>query len=68
MVAALPCKSCNSSADLTRVAPGQLVHMQQAVTTLLRGLGEDPEREGLRDTPRVSGRPGCCAGCLEAQL
>ena len=26
--------------------------MQQAVRTLLRGLGEDPDREGLVDTPK----------------
>ncbi len=26
--------------------------MRQAVRTLLLGLGEDPEREGLRDTPK----------------
>lgn len=27
--------------------------MQCAVTTLLRCIGEDPEREGLVDTPKV---------------
>lgn len=27
--------------------------MEQAVRTLLLGLGEDIEREGLRDTPKV---------------
>ncbi|NEQ29005.1 MAG: GTP cyclohydrolase I FolE, partial [Microcoleus sp. SIO2G3] len=26
--------------------------MQQAVRTLLIGMGEDPDREGLRDTPK----------------
>ena len=26
--------------------------MRQAVRTLLLGLGEDPDREGLRDTPK----------------
>ena len=26
--------------------------MHQAVRTLLLGLGEDPDREGLRDTPK----------------
>lgn len=31
-----------------------LEKMQRAVVTLLEGLGEDTEREGLRDTPRVS--------------
>lgn len=25
-----------------------------AVKDLLKGIGEDPEREGLRDTPKVS--------------
>lgn len=28
------------------------VEMQQAVRTLLLGMGEDPDREGLRDTPK----------------
>mgnify|MGYP001810681669 CR=1 FL=1 len=28
--------------------------MQTAVRQLLLGVGEDPEREGLMDTPRVS--------------
>ncbi len=28
------------------------VEMEQAVRTLLLGLGEDPDREGLRDTPK----------------
>jgi GTP cyclohydrolase IA len=27
------------------------VEMMQAVRTLLIGLGEDPDREGLKDTP-----------------
>ena len=26
--------------------------MRQAVRTLLLGLGEDPDREGLKDTPK----------------
>ena len=30
--------------------------MQQAVRTLLLGLGEDPDREGLRDTPKRVGK------------
>ena len=28
--------------------------MQGCVRTLLKGVGEDPDREGLRDTPKVS--------------
>jgi hypothetical protein len=27
--------------------------MQGCVRTLLKGVGEDPDREGLRDTPKV---------------
>ena len=39
--------------------------MQNAVRTLLVGIGEDPEREGLKATPeRVQGMYGeLCAGC-----
>ncbi|MEM9807175.1 MAG: GTP cyclohydrolase I FolE [Cyanobacteria bacterium P01_D01_bin.56] len=33
-------------------APVSDKDMQQAVRTLLLGLGEDPDREGLRDTPK----------------
>ena len=36
-------------------ASGQrLQRMEQAVRVLIQGLGEDLEREGLRDTPKVS--------------
>lgn len=31
----------------------RLRRAQACVRTLLRGVGEDPEREGLRDTPKV---------------
>ncbi len=34
------------------VAPPTEAEMQQAVRTLLLGMGEDPDREGLRDTPK----------------
>lgn len=30
-----------------------IARLQDAVGTLLRGIGEDVEREGLRDTPKV---------------
>ncbi len=33
-------------------APVSDAEMQQAVRTLLRGMGEDPDREGLQDTPK----------------
>ena len=33
-------------------APVSDEDMQQAVRTILLGLGEDPDREGLRDTPK----------------
>ncbi|WP_008314750.1 GTP cyclohydrolase I FolE [Leptolyngbya sp. PCC 6406] len=33
-------------------APVSDAEMRQAVRTLLLGLGEDPDREGLRDTPK----------------
>jgi GTP cyclohydrolase I len=33
-------------------SPVSETEMQQAVRTLLLGMGEDPDREGLRDTPK----------------
>ncbi|MCZ8100853.1 MAG: GTP cyclohydrolase I, partial [Burkholderiales bacterium] len=33
-------------------SPVSEAEMMQAVRTLLLGLGEDPDREGLRDTPK----------------
>ncbi|MBD2637306.1 GTP cyclohydrolase I FolE [Limnothrix sp. FACHB-881] len=33
-------------------SPVSQAEMEQAVRTLLIGLGEDPDREGLRDTPK----------------
>lgn len=56
MVTARPKRSCgcNSVQDLGQLqGAAQLERMQAAVELLLRGLGEDPQREGLRDTPRV---------------
>ncbi len=32
--------------------PVSEAEMQAAVRTLLLGMGEDPDREGLRDTPK----------------
>lgn len=49
-----------TSADDDSFAPGtdayaqRLRLMQACVRTLLRGVGEDADREGLRDTPKVS--------------
>lgn len=36
----------------TQESPVSEEEMRQAVRTLLLGLGEDPDREGLRDTPK----------------
>ena len=36
----------------TQKPPVSEEEMRQAVRTLLLGLGEDPDREGLRDTPK----------------
>ena len=38
----------------TQQPPVSEEEMRQAVRTLLLGLGEDPDREGLRDTPKKS--------------
>jgi hypothetical protein len=34
--------------------PGKLERMKDSVRNLLVGIGEDPTREGLLDTPKVS--------------
>ncbi len=36
----------------TQQPPVSEEEMRQAVRTLLLGLGEDPDREGLKDTPK----------------
>ncbi len=38
--------------DTTRKSPVSEEEMRQAVRTLLLGMGEDPDREGLIDTPK----------------
>src|SRR5689334_9064318 len=38
-----------SSHNLTAVQP--IIDIEEAITTLLRYVGEDPTRDGLRDTP-----------------
>jgi GTP cyclohydrolase I len=46
----------SSTTDITSLSESDkcyLTKMQAAVTVLLKGIGEDPLREGLRDTPRV---------------
>lgn len=40
---------------------GSTDRLQEAVRTLILGLGEDPTREGLRDTPKVCSRRPCSA-------
>lgn len=40
------------------VASPAMHRMQHAVTTLLHCIGEDPTREGLRDTPKVGAGGG----------
>ena len=40
------------SLTTTQQSPVSEEEMRQAVRTLLLGLGEDPDREGLRDTPK----------------
>ena len=57
---------CDSLADLPAASEGreeELEHMASAVHQLLVGVGEDPAREGLVDTPRVS----CCGGSRERE-
>ena len=45
--------------------PGE--HMQAAVRTLLAGVGEDPFRQGLRDTPKVQTLKLFCACTIHMQ-
>lgn len=56
------------------VASPAMHRMQHAVTTLLHCIGEDPTREGLRDTPKVGagggvgallGGDGACAASVQ---
>lgn len=56
MVASANLCHCSSTAELEHLAVDGdvLTRMQNAVRTLLQGLGEDPSRDGLVDTPRVS--------------
>jgi GTP cyclohydrolase IA len=42
----------NQSVITESKLPVSEAEMQQAVRTLLLGMGEDPDREGLRDTPK----------------
>ena len=49
---ASPDEPRNQLASTEAIAPVSDEDMQQAVRTLLLGLGEDPDREGLRDTPK----------------
>lgn len=53
---------CSSSAELEGMdlADGTLDSMQAAVRVLIEGVGEDPSREGLLDTPRVSDASIAC--------
>jgi len=51
VLAVAPCGSNGSAVE--RVAPEfDLRRIERAVREILVGLGEDPDREGLRDTPR----------------
>jgi len=43
---------CKQAVITESKAPVSEAEMQQAVRTLLLGMGEDPDREGLRDTPK----------------
>ena len=44
--------SVSSSIPTATRARVSRAEMEQAVRTLLIGLGEDPDREGLKDTPK----------------
>lgn len=47
--------TCSSAVELDcmGLADGTVDKMQAAVRTLIHGVGEDPSREGLIETPRV---------------
>lgn len=47
-----PDEILKQSAIATAKSPVSEAEMMQAVRTLLLGMGEDPDREGLRDTPK----------------
>lgn len=46
-------------------AASTLARMQQCVHSLLSSIQEDPSRQGLLDTPKVS---QCCVGIVVAPL
>ncbi|HEY4367089.1 MAG TPA: GTP cyclohydrolase I FolE [Steroidobacteraceae bacterium] len=46
-----PAKSAASATARTNLIPVTATEAEEAVRTLLRWAGEDPQREGLRDTP-----------------
>lgn len=46
--------ACGASTGPAMGTREGMERMQQAVRVLLQGLGEDVNREGLRDTPKVS--------------
>lgn len=49
-------RQLSSTTDIASLSESDkcyLTQMQDAVEVLLKGIGEDPSREGLRDTPRV---------------
>ena len=58
MVATNRFSTCSSALELDRMelTDGTVDKMQAAVRTLIQGVGEDPTREGLLETPRVSAR------------
>ena len=43
----------------TAAYDAKLERMQEAVRALLEGVGEQPQREGLLDTPKVRWSRGC---------
>ena len=48
----MPTSTCESQSPTTRTSEVDLDAIKGAVRTILEAVGEDPDRPGLKDTPR----------------
>ena len=58
------CHSVDVADTVDQGVPYNIERVQEAVQTLICGIGEDIDREGLRDTPKVIADTSGLAFCL----